>query len=210
MRERRAHDGATRSCSPSALPASVALAAALASHGCTPAPPGATSAAPAASASRVAVVAPPPQPTPEAPSAAPPPPASAAAAAPARPEPLAVVRFACDEKYVDPSCEEPVWMAEIARDPWSRNLLDHDHGGPEGAIWNGNASMFVIVRPSVRSVSIRQTKLVGTDASGLRWFRIPRATWNAALRNVPGRPYRAAPVFVDGKNAGEIWFAEGE
>ena len=82
--------------------------------------------------------------------------------------------------------------------------------GPEGAIWNGNAPMVVIVPESVRSVSIGASPLRGTKGLGLGWFRVPTAVWRAALVQDEKRPYRVAPVHIDGKLAGEIWFAEGE
>jgi hypothetical protein len=46
--------------------------------------------------------------------------------------------------------------------------------------------------------------------AGLKWFRVPTATWRGALRAVHKKPYRAADIRVDGKLAGQIWFAEGE
>ncbi|MBL9027826.1 MAG: hypothetical protein JNL21_36885 [Myxococcales bacterium] len=123
----------------------------------------------------------------------------------------AVVRFVCDEKYVaEEPCDEGAWLTEVESDPDARNLLDHDAGGPEGAVWNGNAPMVVIVPDSVSSVRVGGTDLEGTRRRGLRVFRVPANVWLAALRPVPGRAYRAAPISVDGKHAGEIWYAEGE
>src|SRR5262249_1475773 len=130
---------------------------------------------------------------------------------PPRPEPVAVVRFACDEKYVgSPECDEARWIAETTKDPWSSSLLDHDDGGPEGAIWNGNAPMYLITRESVRAASVGSTPLKSVAASGFRWFRIPTATWRGAMRSSRGHAYRAASVLVNGAKVGELWYAEGE
>ena len=101
-------------------------------------------------------------------------------------------------------------MLEVVRTPSAGNLLAHEGPGPEGAIWNGDAPMVVIVPESVRSVSIGSSPLRGTKELGLGWFRAPTAVWKAALVQVGKRPYRIAPVHIDGKLAGEIWFAEGE
>ncbi len=125
--------------------------------------------------------------------------------------PRASVRFLCDSKYVSSEpCIESTWMMEVVRTPSAGGLLAHDGPGPEGAIWNGDAPMVVIVPESVRSVSIGSSPLRGTKELGLGWFRVPPAVWRAALVQIGNRPYRVAPVLVDGKLAGEIWFAEGE
>jgi len=123
----------------------------------------------------------------------------------------ASVRFLCDEKYVssDP-CNESAWMMEVVRTPATGSLLAHEGPGPEGAIWNGNAPMVVIVPESTRSVSFGPSPLHGTKALGLAWFRVPTAVWRGALVQRGKQPYRIAPVHIDGKLAGEIWFAEGE
>lgn len=138
--------------------------------------------------------------------------AEAAPAPPAPDAPLRIaVRFLCDEKYVaEEACDEVSWLAEIANDPDAGNLLDHDAGGPDGAIWNGNAPMVVIAPGNVKSVSVGNAALSGGRFGNLRIFRVPPQTWNAALRAVPGKAYRAATVRVDGAVAGEIWYAEGE
>lgn len=70
--------------------------------------------------------------------------------------------------------------------------------------------MVVIVPESTRTVSVGSSPLQGTKALGLAWFRVPTAVSRAALVQVGKRPYRIARVHIDGKLAGEIWFAEGE
>lgn len=140
-------------------------------------------------------------------------PAAAAAEASSLPisAPRASVRFLCDDKYLSSEpCVESTWMMAVVRTPWAWNLLAHDGPGPEGAIWNGDAPMVVIVPESVRSVSIGASPLRGKKELGLGWFRVPTAVWRAALVQRGKRPYRIAPVHIDGELAGEIWFAEGE
>lgn len=121
----------------------------------------------------------------------------------------ASVRFLCDEKYAAEPCDEAAWMAEVVRTPSASSLLAHDGPGPEGAVWNGDAPMVVIVPESVRSVTIGSSPLPGKKALGLAWFHASEPVWKGALAPV-GKPYRVAPVRVDGQLAGEIWFAEGE
>lgn len=121
------------------------------------------------------------------------------------------VRFLCDEKYPsDAACDIRVWKRSVAAAPREKDLLDHDSGGPHGAIWNGSAPMVVVAPPSVKEVKVAGVSLEFMDELGMRWFDLPSSVWRRGLHDVEGEPYRAVLVEVDGQPAGEIWQAEGE
>lgn len=138
------------------------------------------------------------------------PPTVDAPAAP--PADVVSVRFVCDRKYVEATpCDEARWMAAAALAPSTGDLLRHDHGGPMGALWNGDGPMVVLVTaPGAHTAAFGRAKLTGVESAGATWFRVPRATWARELEGVAGKPYRRAAVFVDGKPVGEVWRAEGE
>jgi hypothetical protein len=125
---------------------------------------------------------------------------------------LAVARFLCDHKYAaDEPCDETAWLARVLADPWSGpDLLLHQDGGPQGAIWNADAPLVVFVSAEAGLVTLGKSKLAGTKAGAYRWARVPREQWYPALRARKGEPFRRLVLRVGKQNAGEVWFAEGE
>ncbi len=123
-----------------------------------------------------------------------------------------IARFACDDKYATAAtCDEATWRQATLLDPTSGpDLLLHQDGGPSGAVWNGDAPLFLFVHASTGVVSLGGVKLAGTTAGAWRWFRVPRAQWARALRGDSREPYRKAIVRVGQQALGELWFAEGE
>lgn len=117
--------------------------------------------------------------------------------------------FACGDKYVSPSCDEAAWLPTQA-DQAGPGLLTHDEGGPEGAVWNGDAALWIGTPKGAKSASFGGPLTGGQAIGERRWYRLDSSTWRKRLRKAAGKPYQTIEFSVEGRPVGVFWFAEGE
>jgi hypothetical protein len=124
----------------------------------------------------------------------------------------AVLRFACDDKYASKDCDEAAWLKTALEDPHQgHDLLLHQDGGPEGSVWNGDASLYLFVRGAAGNVSFGAVGTVKLQRAGdWRWVRLTSSTWQKALTASKDRLCRRAVIRAGKQPLGEFWFAEGE
>ncbi|MFZ5446734.1 MAG: hypothetical protein ACOZQL_42500 [Myxococcota bacterium] len=130
----------------------------------------------------------------------------------AAPAPQVVARFACDDKYASADCDERAWLERALADPHGgHDVLLHDDGGPDGAVWNGTAPLYVFVSGSTAALSFGSMRALKTKGRGdWRWLRLEAKAWRSALAPVHGRAWRRATLAAGRVVLGEFWFAEGE
>ena len=128
---------------------------------------------------------------------------------------VAVARFACDDKEANPTaCDEATWRDAVLKDPTrlepgkEGDLFVHDDGGPEGAVWNGGAAIFLFVKGGAGAVTLNGVKVSTTKAGEWRWVKVPAAQWQKLSK--PRRTFELVSVRVGAQPVGEWWFAHGE
>lgn len=133
---------------------------------------------------------------------------------PALAEPVvAVARFACDEKEANAACDEAAWRSTVLKDPTrfeagrEGDVFVHDRGGPEGAVWNGSAAVFLFVK-GAGVVTLEGVRVATTTAGEWRWVKVPAAQWQKLAK--PRRTFEVVVVRVGKQPVGEWWFAHGE
>lgn len=126
---------------------------------------------------------------------------------------VAVARFACDAKEAN-TCDEASWRSTVLKDPTrfepgkEGDLFLHDDGGPEGAVWNGGAAIFLFVKGSAGAVALNGVRMTTTTAGDWRWVKVPFAQWQKLAK--PRRTFEVVGVRVGAQPVGEWWFARGE
>lgn len=130
----------------------------------------------------------------------------------ATPAPTAVLRFACDDKYASPACDEAAWLKTALENPHAgHDVLLHQDGGPEGAVWNGDAPLYLFVLGGNGPVSFGALGTLKLARAGdWRWARLPSPSWQKALTTSKERLCRRAVIREGKRPVGEFWFAEGE
>lgn len=125
---------------------------------------------------------------------------------------VAIARFVCDDKQaaVD-TCDEQAWLASALEEPTKgSDLFKHEHGGPEGAVWNGAAPIVLFVKGSSEVVTLNGVKLAMSASGAWRWGRVSAAQWQKWAKPVPEHAWEQVTVRVGKQVVGSWRFANGE
>lgn len=126
---------------------------------------------------------------------------------------LAIARFACDDKETNAGCDEASWRSTVLKEPTrfepgkEGDVFVHERGGPEGAVWNGSAAIFLFIK-GTGAVTLNGTPVTTTTVGEWRWVKVPVAQWQKLSK--PRRLFDVVEVRVGARPVGEWWFAHGE